>query len=134
MTKLYNCFKKIFAKNLNTSGGQTLVQALGQDNFSLDIKKPSNEVLKLARKFKNIDENNENTPSNDTFCTNVPMNIDDLYIQFKEYLTTCEARPSNTDIEARFGGERKRKELVRMAIEEGILIKNGVGTKLNPNL
>lgn len=29
-------------------------EELGHDNFILDIPKPSNEVLELARKFKNI--------------------------------------------------------------------------------
>lgn len=138
MTNIYNIIKKFLSRNKNKVFAHTLVQEQKFVQKEYIIKQPSNAVLELARKFKNNYENNQNSCENDTVCTNVQINEDDLYIRFEEFVienSIGEKRPSNKKLDEKFNLQRrKRDELIEQAIKNGLLIrKNPTTTIFNIN-
>jgi hypothetical protein len=139
LTKLYNRLKKILEKVLNKHSDKKFGQGEICTEIKFIIKQPSKEVLKLARKFKNNVENDENLYENDIHCPNVQVENDDLCIRFEKFMienSIGEKRPSNFDIERHLNidSERKRKELIEFGVNKGFLIrKNATTTIFNIN-
>lgn len=138
MTNIYNIIKEFLSINKNKVFEHALVQEQKLVQKEYIIKQPSNAVLELARKFKNNYENNQNSCENDTVCTSVQINEDDLYIRFEKFIIENSIggkRPSNKEINKQFKLQRrKRDELIEQAIDKGLLIrKNPTTTIFNIN-
>jgi hypothetical protein len=123
-----NLLKKIFLTYKNKSKGQELGHNENQGQIINFPKYPSNEVITMNRELKNYSENNENISENDNIFDNVLGQDENLYIRFEKFIlenSIGEKLPRVVDIENYLGiGERKRKELNKLANEKGLIIKH----------
>lgn len=139
MTKIYNRIKKYLFTNDNKILEQELEQEQFEQKKEYIIKQPSNAVIEIANRFKNSYENNQNLCQNDSVCSNVQVENDNLYIQFEKFVlekSEGEKRPSNKDIEShlKIDSIRKRRELIDYGVKKGFLIrKNDTTTIFNIN-
>lgn len=86
---------------------------------TIKIKPTSKPVIELISNFKNINI--------DTFSSKEPQNDDELYITFREFIykhRDGDNLPKAAIIESHLNiGNKKRKQLLKKAKEEGILYK-----------
>lgn len=87
---------------------------------------PSKSAIALTEYFKN--------DQNDTFGPVGPVNFNDLYCTFVDYLKTYsegDVLPKTIDIEQDLQiTNKKRRELYSKAIEENIILKSMTGKKV----
>jgi hypothetical protein len=111
---------------------------LGYDEIRINIKyvapKTSNEVLEIARRFKNKNEIDENIVENDILNPNILIFKDNLYIRFKSFIldnSDGDKIPSRLNIENSLGiDSNKRKELYKKAQIDGLLIRKNATTNI----
>ena len=120
--------KKIMLVYKNKTKGQKLGHSEKPGQIINFPKFPSNEVIEMNRELKNCNENDKKTPENDDNFDNVLAKNENLYIRFEKFIlenSIGEKLPRVVDIENHLGiGERKRKELNKLANEKGLIIKH----------